>query len=230
MIKTTGLYLKKKIPEISRLDLSISAGEAYVLLSSDDRASHHLIDILCGLESGFQGNVRIDDIDISESPQTPGKHMFYLSCGRNWPSDMKVGPVIDFFQKKSHVPEDEFEELYVKSNMEHLHRTKISELGEVEWRRFLFLLAQLKGCKNYIIHDFVKGMPFDFTIEFKKSIKQMKEKGCSILYLSNDVFFAPEIGDSVGFMKKGKLLLELKGSRMKKMSLKELYFQFMVER
>jgi ABC-type uncharacterized transport system ATPase component len=43
------------------------------------------------------------------------------------------------------------------------------------------------------------------------------------------VFFAPEIGDRVGFLKKGKLLLELKGTKVKRMDLKELYFKFLAE-
>ncbi|MCP4154940.1 MAG: hypothetical protein GY757_44870 [bacterium] len=67
-------------------------------------------------------------------------------------------------------------------------------------------------------------------MDFKKNIAKMKQSGCSILYLSDDVFFASEIGDRVGFMKKGKLLLELNSRKMKNMSLQELYFQFMAER
>lgn len=230
MIKIINLYLKKKIPEISRLNLRIDEGEAYVLLSSGDTAVDHLINIFSGTERVFKGTVEIEGISILNSWNGCNKNIVYLSSGSQWPPDMKIGNIISFFKKRMDISEDEFEELYIKLNMENIYQKKISEIEEVERRKILFALAKLKRSKNYIFRNFVKGMPLDFNLEFKKNIHQLKKDGCSILYFSDDVFFAPEIGDRIGFMKKGKLLLELKASKMKKMSLKELYFQFLVER
>ncbi|MCP4158054.1 MAG: hypothetical protein GY757_60670, partial [bacterium] len=143
---------------------------------------------------------------------------------------MRVKNLLSFFEKKTGITEEEQEELFITSDMESLSAKKISDLEETQWRRLLFFLVRLKQCKNFVIHDFAKGMPYDFIVDFKKNIAKMKQNGCSILYLSDDVFFAPEIGDRVGFMKKGKLLLELNSRKMKNMSLQELYFQFMAER
>jgi len=143
---------------------------------------------------------------------------------------MKAGHFMSFFKKAMNISEDRFEELYIKLNMEKIYSKRIGEIEAVEWRRILFSLARLKGSNNYVIRDFVKGMPLDYNLEFKKNIRRLKKEGASILYLSDDVFLAPEIGDRIGFMKKGKLLLELKAARMKNLSLKELYFQFLSER
>ncbi len=230
MIKTDKLNLKKKILEISQLDLQINEGESYVLLSSKERSIDHLINIFIGMERDFTGTVHIDHVDIRSNWKECSKRIVYLSNGRQWPPDMKIGALVSFCKKKTGISEDEFEELYITLNMEHIWRMKIGELEEVEWRNILFALAQLKKSKNYIVHDFARGMPLDFNLEFKKNLARLKKQGCSILYLSDDVFFAPEIGDRIGFMKKGKLLLELKASKMKKMSLQELYFQFLSER
>ncbi len=230
MITTNNLTLKKKIPEISQLNLQINEGETYVLLSSGDTAVHHLLNIFSGLETNFQGRVEIDNIDILFNWDQCRKHIVYLSNGKEWPLDMKTGDIISFFKKQLDISEDEFEELYITLNMDNSARKKIGEMEEVEWRNILFSLAQLKKSKNYVIRDFARGMPLDFNLEFKKNINRLKKEGCSILYLSDDVFFAPEIGDRIGFMKKGKLLLELKASKMKKMSLQELYFQFLAEK
>jgi ABC-type multidrug transport system ATPase subunit len=230
MIKINQLTLKKKIPEISRLNLEINKGETYVLLSSGDTAVHHLLNIFSGLETNFQGRVEIDSIDIRSNWYQCSKNIVHLNNGREWPPDMKTGEILSFFKKHLHISEDEFEELYITLNMDNMAREKISEMEEVEWRNILFALTRLKKSKNYIVHDFARGMPLDFNLEFKKSLARLKKEGCSILYLSDDVFFAPEIGDRIGFMKKGKLLLELKASKMKKMSLRELYFQFLAER
>jgi ABC-type Na+ transport system ATPase subunit NatA len=229
MIKTQDLYLKKKIPEISRLNLQVNDGESYVLLSSGETAVDHLTNIFLGLEKGFKGTVEIDSIDIRSDPDYTHENIVLLSSGVRWPGDMKVGNIVSFLGKSMEIPEDEFEEFYIKLNIESIYQRRINEIEEAERRRILFSLAQLKKSKNYIIRNFAKGMPIDFNLEFKKGIGQLKKNGCSILYFSDDVFFAPEIGDRIGFMKKGKLLLELKASKMKRMSSRELHFQFMAE-
>lgn len=230
MIEVKNLDLKKKIPEISRLDIRIPGGESYVLLSSRDTTIDHLVNIFAGVERDFTGEVRLDDADIRSNRDQCRKNIVLLSAGREWPPDMKTGTVVSFFKRDMDIPEEEFEELYIELNIDSIYYRKISELDEVEWRKILFALARLKKSRNYIFRDFAGGMPLDFNLEFKKRIARMKKQDCAILYLSDDVFFAPEIGDRIGFLKKGKLLLELTSSKMKKMDLKELYFQFLSER
>lgn len=229
MIKIENLYVEKKIPEISGLDLRIEEGEVYVMLSSDDNPVHHLINIFTGVETGFKGTVEVDGFNVLNQWKECREKLVTLSSKNQWPPDMKAGDMVTFFKRTLDISEDEFEELYVKLNMEQIQSRRVNELEDQEWRRILFALARLKKCKNYIIHEFAGNMPLDFDLEFKKNLHKLKQTGCSVLYLSGDVFVAPEIGDRIGFMKKGKLLLELKASRMRKMNLKELYFQFMVE-
>lgn len=230
MITINELFLKKQIPEISKLSLQIPDREVYVLLSSEESAVNHLVNIFLGQETAFKGSVAIDGADIISRWQECRTKIAYLDTGEEWPPDMKTGDVVTFFKKRFKIPEDEFEELYIKLNLENIRHHKIGELETQAWRRLLLALKRLKKSSNYVMRDFARGMPLDFILEFKKSIHQLKAAGSSVLYISDDVFFAPEIGDRIGFMKKGKLLLELKAAPMKKMSLKELYFQFLAER
>lgn len=230
MIEIKKLNLTKEIPEISGLDIHVPDGESYVLLSAHDATFDHLTNIFAGMEQDFTGQVRLDDADICSQWGQCSKNTVLLSTGREWPPDMKIGTVVSFFKRNMNIPEEEFEELYIELNIDGIYHHRISELREVEWRKILFSLARLKKSRNYIFRDFAGGMPPAFNLEFKKSISGMKKRDCSILYLSADVFFAPEIGDRIGFMKKGKLLLELKASKLKKMELNELYFQFLAER
>ncbi|MCP4152469.1 MAG: hypothetical protein GY757_32320 [bacterium] len=229
MIKTTNLSLQKRIPEISDLDLHIPPGETYVLLSATNSPVEHLINIFMGLERDFEGSVQIDDMDMLASPEACLEQLTFLSGGGQWPSYLKVGDLLSFLKHTFNIPGEAFAELYVKSNIKSLLTKKINELDELQRRKLLFSICRLKKGKNFIIRDYVKGMSMAFTLDFKKKLRKMKKELCSILYLGDDVFFALEIGDRIGFMKKGKLLLELPGSKLKKMDLKELYYQFLVE-
>lgn len=229
MIRIGNLYVKRKIPVISNLELTIDEGEVYVLLSSGHRAPDDLVNIFLGLEKEFRGSVEVEGMDIVSEWRDCRERIVCFTGHRQWPPDMKLGDVVTFFKSNMDIPEDEFEEFYIKLDLENKGRKKMSDLEEADRRNILFSLYRLLRCGNYVVRDFAAGMPLDFTLGFKKTIGQMKREGCSILYMGSDVFFAPEIGDRIGFMKKGRLLLELKADKMKKMNLKELYYQFLVD-
>lgn len=229
MIQIQNLFLKKKIPEISELNLRVESGEAYVLLSSGERVSSHLINILTGREGRFRGRVLVDEEDILAEYPRLQKHLVFVDKSSDWPLVMRISDILGFIARTTGISEDEFEEFKIKMNLDRLGRQRLSDLDEPERRRLLFSVARLTSSRNIVIHDLAKGMPVDFILEFKEGIRQLKQKGTSIFYISDDVFFASEIGDRVGFVKRGKLLLELPGSKVRRMDLKELYFRFLTE-
>lgn len=229
MIEIENLFLKKKIPEISELSLRVVPGETYVMLSSAERVNHHLINILTGRERHFKGRVLVDEIDILTGSRWIQNHLVFIDKSSNWPPMIRVSDILGFLRRTTGISEDVFEELKIKMNLERFSKEKFNDLEESERRRLLFSVAQVVSCQNIVIHDLAKGMPVDFILEFKENIRRLKQNGISIFYISDDVFFAPEIGDRVGFVKKGKLLLELPGAKVRRMDLKELYFKFLTE-
>jgi ABC-type Na+ transport system ATPase subunit NatA len=229
MISIKNLYLRKKIPEISDLNLQVKKGETYVLLSSGDTVNNHLINIFMGLEHNFTGKITVDDQDISSSEFQWKKDVVCLDISREWPPVLKMKNLMMYIKRVMDISEDQFEEFKLKINLDQLYQKRITDLADIDRRKILFSIARLRECQNFVFYDFTKGMSIDFILEFKENLRQLKDKGCSILYICSDVFFAPEIGNRIGFMKKGKLLLELKGIKVKKMNLKELYFRFLSE-
>ncbi|MCP4154939.1 MAG: hypothetical protein GY757_44865 [bacterium] len=159
MIKIENLCVKKKIPGISHLELTIEAGESYVLLTAEDTATNHLLDIFSGIETLFRGRVLVDGTDILTDAGACRSRLACLGKEHGWPQDMRVKNLLSFFEKKTGITEEEHEELFITSDMEGLSAKKIGDLEETQWRRLLFFLVRLKQCKNFVIHDFAKGMP-----------------------------------------------------------------------
>ena len=229
MIGIQNLFLKKKIPEISDLSLEVRNGETFVLLSSGECVSNHLLNIFSGRERDFSGAVLVDRQNILNDQGKTRENLVYVGKGNDWPPMIRIKDIMGFLRRITRISDEEYEEFTIKMNLTQLNRRRLNELEEVEKRRLLFSIVQLSKSSNFVIQDLAKGMPIDFILEFKDNLRELKRKGCSILYISDDVFFAPEIGDRVGFLKKGKLLLELKGTKVKRMDLKELYFKFLAE-
>jgi len=229
MIGIQNLFLKKKIPEISDLNLQVKSGETFVLLSSGERISNLLMNIFAGRERNYTGTVLVDQQNILNDREKTRENLVYIGKGNDWPPMIRIKDIMGFLRRVTRISDEEYEEFEIKMNLTQLNRCRLNDLEEVEKRRLLFSIVQLSQSNNFVIQDLAKGMPIDFILEFKENIRQLKRKGCSILYISDDVFFAPEIGDRIGFVKKGKLLLELKGIKVKRMDLKELYFKFLAE-
>lgn len=228
MISIENLCLGKEVADISDLNIDVGNGEIYVLLSSGNIVNNHLGNIFQGLEREFRGTVKVDSESIT-SPDWFQDSFMFVDSKKDWPPNIKANDLASFFQEQNKIPEEELEELFLRMKIGNSRRKRIHELEEVEWRKLVFCLARLKKCRNYIISDFAKGMPLDFVLDFKNIIYQMRNDDCAILYLSNDVFFAREIANRVGFIKKGKLLLELTGHRMRRLDMNDLYFKFLSE-
>ena len=74
-----------------------------------------------------------------------------------------------------------------------------------------------------MINDFIHGAEKSFELKFNKLLLQQKARGRSILFLGNDIFYASEIADRVGFIKNGHLLFEADAADLKDMDIKGLY-------
>lgn len=229
MIEIENLFLRKKIPEISDLSIQVNTGETYVLLSSSDSVRRHLINIFNSRERNFSGTVRVNEVDILTGSRYLKRSLVALGKGNDWPPAIRIKDMMNFIRRITGISDEEYEEFKLRMNLDLLKQVRMNDLAEAERRRLLFAVVRLIGSDNFIIHDLAKGMPIDFILELKTNLRQLKDRGCSILYISDDVFFASEIGDRIGFVKKGKLLLELKGGKVKQMDHKELYFRFLAE-
>lgn len=216
MIQIKDLLIKKEKIEINHLNLQINPGECYVLLSSEGRISQHIFNIFYNLEEHYLG-------------QVSKKSSVLVDVAESWPAQIQIRHIQTFFQQSLGIGSEEIEELMIRMNiLKHGSlKRKMNELTSWEKLRFLLGVFELSEKENFFIKDSSQSLPIEIKTALVEDLQRIKKNGGCILYFSSNVFLAPEIGDRIGFMKKGKLLLELSQKQIHSMDLKDLHFQFL---
>lgn len=220
-IRDLGLALGESC--LDPLNLEIAAGEIYFLLNRP--GLKHFFEVLGGLRQPHAGEVvfsggppgaapaifieRVEDVVDFETEARIGDWLDFLcaSCGYDRASVFKTLLVCGFDER-------------------HMKK-KVRDLAPDIFKQAYLAICLATTSANIVIHDFIRGAEKSFELKFNKLLLQKKDQGRSILYLGNDIFYASEIADRVGFIKNGRLLFEADSADLREMDIKDLYLKFL---
>jgi ABC-type transport system involved in multi-copper enzyme maturation permease subunit len=186
------------------LDIELKKGETYVLLTTGSILYKCLYGFLCGEDRGFEGLVRLDDKKLVPGDADRGiktGDFLYICPPGEMPVNMRVGDFVSFAQKVLKISNKEIAGFYLRLGIEHIEGKRFRELPPEHMGKFLLTVSRLKKSKIYMLRDFVKDMPPEFTQSFMEELVKMKEQGAAVLYISDDVLLASKIGDSAGSLR-----------------------------
>jgi len=190
----------KEGPDPNKLDLRMNKGESVVLLTTAKSIIDPLYTIFSGPVKNFKGRVKISGTDLAKKKDRKKEDFVYLCQPEKIPGSIRVLDFLSFFRKIIPNPSVNILEIMNEMDIGNLGKKRFLELEDKEKGKILIAAARMKEARLYIIHDFVKGMPIDFIIEFKAMVKKLKSEGASILYLTNDVLLASKISDRVTYL------------------------------
>jgi energy-coupling factor transporter ATP-binding protein EcfA2/ABC-type transport system involved in multi-copper enzyme maturation permease subunit len=226
MVRFDSSTFMKKLPPTGKLNLKVRKGESYVLLSAIGGVGDQLYVLYSGAVKGFKNWDQIQEkFKIMADDQQNGDFVF-VGKTAEWPGNIKVGDFLNLMRRLTGIDKNEADEISILLGIDNIKKKYFGAAQESEKRQAVFAAAKMKNSKYYIFDDFASGMPVEFIIEFSRNIRRLKESGKGILYLSNDVLLAPEIGDRIGIMKGGQLLFDVKDSELRQMNLNQVYFQY----
>lgn len=200
---------KEIILGLNDLDIDVEAGKSNVVLSSGETISQHLYNVLYGKNIAFNGRVWIDTKDIVQINK--GVDFVYICHPDEIPGGIKAGDFIMFIGSALKIPKEQLNSIRVKLDLNKFGKKTFNELEEQYKLRGQILVeaACFKKSGIYMINSIAKGMPSDFIKEFIKRLEELKHRGASVLYLTNDVIMARRIGDYITFLKKDAELMAI---------------------
>lgn len=229
MIKFDASALMKQLPQSGKLNLQIRKGESYVLLSAIGGIGEQLFLVYSGAVREIKNIRNLEQIKEKIKILADGEkdnEFVYIGKTSEWPPNIRVKDFLDLLRRLAGIDQTKAYEISILLGIDTLKKKYFGSMQESEKRKAIFAAAKMKKSEYYIFDDFASGMPVEFIIEFIRNIRKLKESGIGILYLSNDVLLAPEIGDRIGIMKGGQLLFDVKDSELRQMNLNQVYFQY----
>jgi ABC-type multidrug transport system ATPase subunit len=228
MIAIRDLTLARDGFYLSALGLEVRRGEIYFLLNRLDQDNDLLFQVLGGYQPAGSGEISYDGIRPL-GPERPAAAIFIdrVKDRTDFDAEARLDHWFDFLCALGLSREKIFQTLLVGN----FHERQLKEMVR-DLHPETFKLAYLAAClaedsANIVINDFIRGAGKNFELKFNKLLLQKKAAGGSILFLGNDIIYAAEIADRIGFVKDGLLLFEAEAADVKDMDIKDLYYKFL---
>jgi ABC-type multidrug transport system ATPase subunit len=228
MIALKNLSLENGDFFLHDLSLQVGNGEIYFLLNRLDQDNDFMFRVLSGFCRPRGGEIFYDG-DRSEKTDGKAKAIFIdrVDAGANFDIEARLGHWLDFLCDTGLDRGNVYQSLLVGNFHERHLKKMVRDLAPDSFK-LVYLAACLAADNgNIVINDFIKGAEKKFELKFNKLLLRKKKEDGSILCLSNDIFYASEIADRVGFIKNGHLTFEADANDLKEMDIKGLYLKFL---
>lgn len=229
MITLNKLQLEEGDFHLSEFSLQVRGGEIYYLLNRQSAGNDALFNILGGFRMPAGGDIWYDDRPLSENGSLHSVALINkILDADDFETEARIGAWIDFLCSAGSMDFNKvLQTLMVLNFNEKNLQKKARELPLEVFRQVYLALCLASDAANIVINDFSKGIEKSLELKFNKLIWKKKAAGQAILYLGNDVLYAAEIADRVGFIKNGHLLFEAEAADIKEMDIQDLYSKFL---
>jgi len=229
MITLKNLCMEHGDFYLSDVSLQVCNGEIYFLLNRQNSGNDLLFSVLSGFRAPAAGEIFYDECrqGSAERPM-PAALINKVPEAADFETESRIGDWIDFLCRCGALRrENVLQTLMVLNFNETNLQKKVRDLPPEIFRQVYLALCLAGNAPNLVINDFIKGTEKRLEMKFNKLLGQKKAAGQAILYLGNDIIYAAEIADRVGFIKNGHLLFEAEAADIKDMDIKDLYYKFL---
>lgn len=228
MIALKNLSLENGDFYLSDLSLEVGEGEIYFLLNRLDHGNDFLFRALSGFQPAAGGEIAYDGRRFcAATAARPAIFIDRVGDSADFDTECRLGHWLDFVCATGLSRESIYKTMLLGNFHERQLKKMVRELAPETFKLAYLAVCLAVESPNLVINDFIKGAEKSFELKFNKLLLQKKAAGRSILFLGNDIFYAAEIADRVGFIKDGHLMFEAAAADLKDMDIKGLYSRFL---
>ncbi len=218
---------------VDNLDLSIPAGEIFVLLGANGAGKTSTIMLILGFTEPTSGTVKVNGIDVQKDPLEAKKHVAYVSENVMLYGNFTARQNIDFFTRLSgrgDVSEDDYLAAFRRVGLEeNAYHRRVRGFSKGMRQRLGIAIAILKNAELIALDEPTSGLDPKGGFEFLETVRSLKGEGKAILMSSHDIFRAKAIADRLGIMSHGMILEIIDRERLEHVDLQDVYLEYMKE-
>ena len=215
---------------VDKLDLSIAAGEIFVLLGANGAGKTSTIMLILGFTEPTDGMVTINGIDVQKNPLEAKKHVAYVSENVTLYGNFTAKQNMDFFTRLSGrkgVSDEEYRGVFRRVGLaENAYERRVRGFSKGMRQRLGIAIAILKNASLIVLDEPTSGLDPKGGFEFLEIVKQLRAEHKAILMSSHDIFRAKAIADRVGIMSEGRMLETFDRERLDKVDLQDIYLEY----
>lgn len=215
---------------IEYINFQINNGECFALCGGNGAGKSTVIQMIIGNVKPTSGMVKLGGVQVSQKSQGYKSLFSYMPDAMVFPKVLTGYEVLSFFAKLSDVPDARVHYLLKQVGLDEDKNKKVRNYSKGMQQRLALAQSLLPEAPILILDEPTNGLDPYWVREFKRIIKEEKEKGTTILFSSHILSDVEELADRVAFMNEGRLLVTdtvealTKGNDNIETTLEEVFF------
>jgi ABC-2 type transport system ATP-binding protein len=216
---------------LDHLNLEVKAGEVYCLLGANGAGKTTTINLFLNFIPPTTGTCFIAGIDVDRDPLEAKKHVAFVSENVMLYGNFTARQNLDFFAKLGGKPDLAKEQYYQVmrrvSLQEKAFESRVKTFSKGMRQKLGIAIAIIKDAPSILLDEPTSGLDPKAAEEFQETLVELKNEGKAILMSTHDIFRAKDIGDRIGIMKEGRLVMERTREALLTEDLVKIYIEYM---
>jgi ABC-2 type transport system ATP-binding protein len=216
---------------LDHLNLEVRPGEVYCLLGANGAGKTTTINLFLNFIPPTTGTCFINGIDVAKDPLEAKKYVAFVSENVMLYGNFTARQNLDFFAKlggrEGLAKDDYYRVMRRVSLQEKAFDQRVKNFSKGMRQKLGISIAIIKNAPAILLDEPTSGLDPKAATEFLEIMAELKTEGKAILMSTHDIFRAKEIGDRVGIMKEGRLVMERSRRELEYEDLVKIYIDYM---
>jgi ABC-2 type transport system ATP-binding protein len=216
---------------LDHLNLEVRPGEVYCLLGANGAGKTTTINLFLNFIPPTTGTCYINGIDVTKDPLEAKKSIAFVSENVMLYGNFTARQNLDFFAKLGGrtdlAKSDYYQVMRRVSLQEKAFDQRVKNFSKGMRQKLGISIAIIKNAPAILLDEPTSGLDPKAATEFLEIMAELKNEGKAILMSTHDIFRAKEIGDRVGIMKEGRLVMERSRQELEYEDLVKIYIDYM---
>jgi ABC-2 type transport system ATP-binding protein len=233
ILKADGLSKRYEdgVLALDRLDLEVRPGEIYCLLGANGAGKTTTINLFLGFIPPTSGTCLINGIDITTDPLEAKKYVSFVSENVMLYGNFTARQNLEFFAKlggKTALGKaDYYRAMRRVSLQEKAFDQRVKNFSKGMRQKLGIAIAVVKDAPAVLLDEPTSGLDPKAAAEFLEIMAELRAEDKAVLMSTHDIFRAKEIGDRVGIMREGRLVMERTREELQNADLNRIYIDYM---
>ena len=235
MLETKDLTktYEDEVTALDHLNLKVEPGEIFCMFGANGAGKTTAINLFLNFIPPTKGTALIEDIDIIQDPLKAKEFVSFVSENVMLYGNFSAFQNIHYFTKlagKRDLTRNDYAQVMKRVGLqEEAFNMRTKNFSKGMRQKLGIAIAIIKDAPNIILDEPTSGLDPRSGQEFLVLLSELRDAGKSIFMSTHDIFRAKFVADRVGFMQKGKLVMQKTKEELAGEDLNQLYIEYMQE-
>ena len=213
------------------LTFKVEPGEIFCMFGANGAGKTTTINLFLNFIPPTSGTALVEGLDVAKDPLQAKRHVSFVSENVMLYGNFTARQNLDFFAKlggkTALTKADYYKAMGRVSLQEKAFDQRVKNFSKGMRQKLGIAIAIVKDAPAVLLDEPTSGLDPKAAAEFLEIMSELRKEGKAVLMSTHDIFRAKEIGDRVGIMREGRLVMERTRAELQSEDLNRIYIDYM---